>query len=199
MKGKTLNVLVACEYSGLVRDAFARLGHNALSCDLLPTEREGQHYQGNIFDILYSGKFDIMIGHPPCTRICNSGVRWLNERDLWDEMEEAAIFFRYLLEAPIPHKAIENPIPHKYAVDIIGRNYDQKIQPWMFGHGETKATCLWLDNLPKLTPTDIVDGREQRIWKMPPGTDRGKERSKTYPGIAAAMAAQWSEYVLNQL
>jgi hypothetical protein len=185
-----MKILIACEFSGIVREAFAKRGHDAWSCDLLPTEIPGQHIQGDVLEILGDG-WDLMIAHPPCTRLCNSGVRWLNERKLWYEMADAAIFFRKLLEANIERIAIENPIPHGYAVATIGRKYDQIIQPWMFGHGETKATCLWLKNLPKLQPTNIVEGREQRIWKMSPGADRGKERSRTFQGIADAMAAQW--------
>jgi hypothetical protein len=133
-----------------------------------------------------------MVAHPPCTRLCNSGVRWLAERNLWQEMREASEFFKLILNAPITKIAVENPIPHKYAVEIIGRKYDQIIQPYQFGHGETKATCLWLKNLPKLQPTNIVDGRDHRIHKMPPSPERWKERSRTFQGIANAMAAQWS-------
>lgn len=185
-----MRVLVACEYSGRVRDAFRSRGHDAMSCDLLPTDAPGPHYQGDVRDILQEG-WDLMIYHPPCTRLTNSGVRWLHERNLWDEMRESAEFFRCLLDAPIPRKAGENPIPHRYALDIIGRMYDQIIQPWQFGHGETKATCLWLTNLPPLRPTAPVEGREQRVWKLPPSEDRWKLRSLTYPGVAAAMADQW--------
>lgn len=185
-----MRVLVAGEFSGIVRDAFAKRGHDAWSCDLLPTERPGNHIQGDVLGIL-DGGWDMMIAHPECTRLCNSGVRWLHERDLWNEMKEAALFFRVLLNADIPQKAIENPIPHKYALEIIGRKYDQIIQPYQFGHGETKATCLWLENLPLLTPTCIVTGREQRIFKESPGPDRWKNRSRTFSGIANAMAEQW--------
>ena len=191
-----MKVLVGCEYSGIVRDAFSRLGHDAWSCDLLPTEKSGNHIQGDVFDAVLSKRWDLFICHWPCTRLCNSGVRWLSERDLWKEMRESAKQFKMLLNEPIPFIAIENPIPHKYAVEIIGK-YTQLIQPYMFGHGETKATCLWLKYLPKLRPTNIVDGREQRMWKLPPGPDRWKERSRTYPGIADAMAKQWSEYILS--
>lgn len=185
-----MKVLVACEYSGIVRDAFAALGHDAISCDFLPTEKPGKHYQGDMFDIINEG-FDLMIAHPPCTRLCNSGVRWLNERNLWAEMEEAAHFFKRILSANIKHIAVENPIMHKYDVEIVGRKADQIIQPWMFGHGETKATGLWLKNLPCLKPSNIVAGREQRIWSLPPGPDRWKDRSRTFQGIAEAMANQW--------
>jgi len=187
-----MKVLIACEFSGIVREAFAKRGHDAWSCDLLPTEIPGQHIQGDVMDILGDG-WDLMIAHPPCTRLANSGVRWLHERNLWGDMKFAATFFKELLNAPIQKKAIENPIPHGYAVKIIGRKYDQIIHPWMFGHGETKATCFWLEELPLLDPTDIVDGREQRIWKESPGPDRWKNRSRTYQGIADAMAEQWGE------
>lgn len=187
-----MRVLVACEFSGIVRDAFNKRGHDAMSCDLLPTERPGWHYQGDIRNVLTG--WDLIIAHPPCTRLANSGVRWLKERNLWAEMADAAKFFKMFLEAPIERIAIENPIPHKYAIEIIGRSYDQIIQPWQYGHGETKATCLWLKGLPKLKPTNIVEGRVARIHKMPPSTDRWKERSRTYTGIAEAMALQWMDH-----
>lgn len=198
MKSNSIRVLVACEFSGIVREAFNSIYEvYAISCDLLPAEdgRVDYHYQGDIRDILYN-KWDLMIAHPPCTRLCNSGVRWLKERNLWEEMRDAAAFFKELLNAPIPAIAVENPIPHGYAVNEIGRTYDQKIQPWQFGHGETKATCLWLKNLPKLIPTNIVDGRVARIHKMKPTKDRSLLRSKTYPGIAKAMAEQWVQYII---
>lgn len=187
-----MRVLVACEFSGIVRDAFIRKGHDAISCDLLPSESDfGKHYQGDVFDIINDG-FDMMIAHPPCTRLCNSGVCWLEKRNLWGEMEEGALFFKKLLtHSAIPLRAIENPIPHKYAVEIIGRKYDQIVQPWMFGHGETKATCFWLNGLPPLIATKIVRGREQRLHKLPPSKDRAKLRSTTFTGIAKAMAEQW--------
>ena len=185
-----LRVLVACEFSGIVRDAFRAKGHDAVSCDLLPTEKPGPHIQGDVLDILSDG-WDIMIAHPPCTRLCNSGVRWLAERDLWSDMRQAGRFFKLLLKANITKIAIENPIPHKYAIKEIGRKYDQIIQPWQFGHGETKATCLWLKGLPKLKPTNIVKGREQRIFNMPKNADRGRLRSITFQGIANAMAVTW--------
>lgn len=184
-----MNVLVACEFSGVVRNEFTKRGHDAWSCDLLPTEIPGQHYQGDISDILHDN-WDLVIAHPPCTRLCNSGVRWLNERNLWKELDEAAEFFKQFLDLPCP-TCIENPIPHKYALKRIGKKYDQIIQPWMFGHGETKATCLWLKDLPLLKPTNIVDGRVGRIHKLGPSENRSKERSKTYSGIAEGMATQW--------
>lgn len=180
-----MKVLVACEYSGTVRDAFIRTGHDAMSCDLLPTDVPGPHYQGNVLDVIGNG-WDLMISHPPCTHLAVSGARWFKEKQ--KEQAEALEFVRLLLAAPIPSIALENP------VSIISsriRKPDQVIQPWQFGHGETKATCLWLKNLPLLKPTNIVEGREARIHRMPPSPDRWKERSKTYAGIAAAMAEQW--------
>ena len=180
-----MKVLVACEFSGTVRDAFVRAGHDAMSCDLLPSDTEGKHYQGDVRDILNRG-WDLMIAHPPCTHLAVSGARWFKEKQT--EQQEALEFVRVLMDAPIERIAIENPIS---IISTRIRKPDQIIQPWMFGHGETKATCLWLKNLPKLTPTDIVDGREQRIHKMPPSPDRWKERSKTFQGIANAMADQW--------
>ncbi len=185
-----MRVLVACEFSGTVRDAFRRRGHDAVSCDLLPTEVDGPHITDDVLGVL-DQDWDLMIAHPPCTRLCNSGVRWLAERDLWTEMRAGAEFFRSLLNAPIPRIAIENPIPHKYAVEIIGRSYDQRIQPWEFGHDESKATCLWLKHLPPLMATCLTAVREQRIWKMPPSKTRWQERSRTFAGIAEAMAMQW--------
>ena len=184
-----MRVLVACEFSGIVRDAFRVRGHDAWSCDILPTEKPGQHIQGDVLEIL-GDEWDLMIAHPPCIRICNSGVRWLAERNLWDAMNTACKFFNTLKNAPIDKICIENPIPHKYAVEKIGK-YAQIIQPWQFGHSETKATCLWLKNLLKLQPTNIVEGREQRIFNMPKNADRGRLRSITYQGIADCMAATW--------
>ncbi len=186
-----MKIIIACEFSGTVRDAFIAQGHDAISCDLLPTESPGPHIQDDIMNVDLS-KFDLMIAHPPCTYLCNSGVMWLHkDKSRWKKMEEGAKFFKLLLEAPVKHIAVENPIMHKYAVEIIGRRQDQVIQPWQFGHGETKATCLWLKNLPKLVPTNIVEGREQRLHKLPPSKDRWKLRSMTYKGIAEAMASQW--------
>jgi hypothetical protein len=190
-----LRVLVACEFSGVVRDAFMARGHYAMSCDLLPSEAPGHHYQGDVLDVLGDG-WDLMIAHPPCTRLTNSGVRWLAERNLWDDMEAGARFFRALLDAPIPRVAVENPIPHRYALAIIGRKYDQIVQPYQHGHPESKATCLWLRGLPPLVPSHVVplpaSKREaQRLHWLPPSPDRWKLRSMTYTGIAAAMADQW--------
>lgn len=188
-----MKVLVACEYSGIVRDAFLARGHEALSCDILPTESPGPHYQGDVRDLLLLGRYwDLIVAHPPCTRLTNAGVRWLHERHLWAELDEACEFFRLFLDHPCPRIAIENPIPHKYAIERIGRKHDQVLQPWQFGHGETKAICLWLKGLPPLVPTDVVEGREARVHRMPPGPERAKERSRFFPGVAAAMAEQWA-------
>ena len=180
-----MKVLVACEYSGTVRDAFIRAGHDAVSCDLLPTDVAGPHYQGNVLDVIGDG-WDLMIAHPPCTHLAVSGARWFKEKQ--KEQTEALDFVRVLLNAPIYRIALENPVS---VISSRIRKPDQVIQPWQFGHGETKATCLWLKNLPLLQPTNIVEGREARIHRMPPSPDRWKERSKTYAGIAAAMAEQW--------
>ncbi len=187
-----MRVIIGCERSQNVCKAFRARGHDAYSCDILPCtgNHPEWHILGNILDNLNDG-WDILIAHPPCTRLCNSGVRWLHERNLWDELKLACIFFKTLLDCNIPKKAIENPIPHKYAIQMIGRKYDQIIQPYQFGHGETKATCLWLNDLPKLKATNIVKGREHRIHKMQPSDDRSMLRSITYPGIAKAMAEQW--------
>ena len=188
-----MKVLVACEESQIVTIAFRELGHEAFSCDLQDSSGgfPEWHIKGNVTHELYK-EWDLIVAHPPCTRLANSGVRWLHERDLWQEHYYACTFFNQFQTAALNGTmvCIENPIPHKYAVQYIGK-YSQLIQPWMFGHGETKATCLWLYNLPELKPTNIVDGREGRIWKMPPGPERGKMRSKTYKGIAEAMALQW--------
>lgn len=186
-----MRVLVACEFSGTVREAFRQKGHDAWSCDLLPTEIEGNHIEGDVLKILNDG-WDLMIAHPPCTYLCNSGVSWLHKDvSRWPKLFEGAEFFKALLNSSIPRIAIENPVIHKYAKSIIGIKQSQIIQPWQFGHGETKATCLWLKNLPNLTSTNIVDGRESRVHNLPPSPDRWKIRSKTYQGIADAMAAQW--------
>lgn len=189
-----MRVLVGCETSGRVRRAFRDLGHEAWSCDLLPAEDESPyHMQCDIraVPVGYGSTWDLAIFHPTCTRLTNSGVRWLHERNLWSDLEEAADLFRFCLEFPARGVAVENPIPHGHALRLIGRKYDQIIQPWQFGHGETKATCLWLKNLPKLAPTNIVEGREAKVHRMSPGPDRWKERSRTYQGIADAMAEQW--------
>jgi len=184
-----VRVLVACEFSGIVRDAFIAAGHDAVSCDLLPSERPGPHIQGDAIDAIWTGgtrPWDLMIAHPPCTYLAVSGARWFKDRQ--QEQADALVFVQQLMDAPIPRIAIENPIG---VISSRIRKPDQIIQPWMFGHGETKATCLWLKNLPKLTPTDIVDGRTPRVHHASPGPDRWKERSRTLPGIAKAMAEQW--------
>jgi len=199
-----MRVLIACEESQAVCIEFQKRGHEAYSCDLLPCSggHPEWHLQMNAIKALTLKNWDLVIAHPPCTRLSNSGVRWLAERNLWDDLEDALHLFRQFVKKHNYCKvAIENPIPHKYAkygfknkhgdyVQGTG-DYSQIIHPYQFGHGEQKATCLWLYGLPKLKPTEIVDGREQRIWKMAPGPNRAKERSKTFPGIAKAMAEQW--------
>ena len=180
-----MKILIACEYSGTVREAFSKLGHDAWSCDILETEIPGNHLQCDVREVLGDG-WDMMIAHPPCTHLAVSGARWFKDKKV--EQAEALEFVRLLLNAPIEKIALENPIS---IISSHIRKPDQIIQPWQYGHGETKATCLWLQNLPKLQPTNIVEGREQRIWKMPPGENRWKERSRTFEGIAQAMANQW--------
>lgn len=182
-----MKVLIACEYSGTVRDAFIARGQDAMSCDLLPTDKPGPHYQGDVQDVINNG-WDLMICHPPCTHLAVSGARHFAAKKASGVQDEALEFVRMLLNANISKIALENP------VSIISskiRKPDQIIQPWQFGHGETKSTCLWLKGLPLLIPTDIVEGRSDRIHKMPPSPDRWKLRSTTYQGIADAMAAQW--------
>ena len=190
-----MRVLVACEYSGRVRQAFRDRGHDAWSCDLLPAEDGSPyHFQKPIDDVIdgwhVHGEgfrvWDLMIAHPPCTHLSVSGARWW--KDKVDEQVKALEFVKMLMDAPIGRIAIENPISK---ISTAIRKPDQIIQPWQFGHGETKATCLWLKNLPPLKPTNIVEGREARVHRMPPGPDRWKERSRTYEGIAKAMAEQW--------
>lgn len=200
MNAKRLNVLVACEYSGRVREAFAALGHNAMSCDLLPTEVPGNHYQGDVRDILHDN-WDLLIAHPPCTYLTNAGVKHLYaDPARWEKLDEAAAFFKLLLDAPIEKKCIENPIMHGHAKERIGGiKQSQIIHPWMFGHMEQKATCLWLEGLCLLEPTNNVKeemmllpkNQRERLHYLPPSPDRWKERSRTYPGIADAMALQW--------
>lgn len=189
---KQKRILVACEFSGVVRDAFASKGFYAVSCDLLPTDTGvGPHFQGDVREIL-NWDWDLIIAHPDCTYLANSGVRWLySQPGRWKLMEKGAIFFKEMLNAPAKYLAVENPIMHKHARKIIGEDYTQCVQPWQFGHGETKATCLWLKNLPPLYPTRIVGGREHRIHRLPPSPNRAKIRSVTYSGIALAMAEQW--------
>jgi hypothetical protein len=190
-------VLVACEYSGRVRDAFIGAGCDAMSCDLLETEVPGQHYVGDVRDVLYDG-WDLLVAHPPCTHLAVSGARWFKEKS--DEQFDALEFVRLLLDEPdllcgtrrphgIPRIALENPVS---IISTHIRKPTQIIQPWQFGHGETKATCWWLQGLPPLVPTDVVEGREARVHRMPPGPNRWKERSRTFAGIAQAMADQWA-------
>jgi site-specific DNA-cytosine methylase len=181
-----VKVLVACEFSGVVRRAFRARGHDAWSCDLLPAaDNDPHHVQGDVREVLQAG-WDLMIAHPPCTHLAVSGARWFKDKAA--EQAEALAFVRVLLAAPIKRKALENPVS---VISSRIRKPDQIIQPWMFGHGETKATCLWLDNLPPLRPTNVVSGREARVHKLPPSPDRWKLRSVTYAGIAEAMADQW--------
>ena len=187
-----MRVIVACEYSGRVREAFRKLGHDAWSCDILESEDDSEfHIQTCIEDVINDG-WDLMIAHPPCTHLAVSGARHFKAKQESGVQQEALEFVRLLLEADIPKIALENPIS---IISSKIRKPDQIIQPWQFGHGETKATCLWLKGLPKLVPTNIVDGREQRIHKMPPSPTRWKERSRTYQGIADAMAQQWGGHV----
>jgi hypothetical protein len=181
-----MRVLVACEFSGIVRDAFRKRGHDAWSCDILDTERPGPHIKDDVLRHLEDG-WDMMIAHPPCTHLAVSGARWF--KDKIHEQNAAVAFFIALADANIPKRCIENPIS---IMSSVYRKPDQIIQPWMFGHGETKATCLWLVNLPKLVATNVVNGREDRIHRMAPAPDRWRERSRTYQGIADAMATQWS-------
>jgi hypothetical protein len=205
-----MKALIACEYSARVREEFRKLGHDAWSCDLLPTEIPGQHYQGDVFDIIDDG-WDIMIAHPPCTRLTNSGVRWLSVppkgktlEQMWEELEEGAEFYKRLRDAKIPKKGIENPIMHCYARERIKIGFRQVVQPWWFGDKAFKATGLELINLPPLVPTDkLVPPKkgtpEHRQWSQvhmaSPGPDRWKARSTTYPGLAKAMAEQWGGQV----
>lgn len=192
-----MRVLIACEFSGVVREAFRAKGHDAYSIDLLDSlDGSPFHTVGNITSMMKHGfmkgdTWDLLIGHPPCTFMANSGVRWLHtEQGRWDKLNEACEFFNMLKDAPIERICLENPIPHKYAREHIGK-YTQIVHPWQHGHGESKATCLWLKGLPELEPTNIVEGREQRIWKLSPSPDRWKLRAQTYQGIADAMANQW--------
>lgn len=189
---KQLRVLIACEFSGVVRRAFRALGHDAWSCDLMDAEDGSlEHIQWDAVETAYdpAWKWDLMIAHPPCTDLAVSGARHFAEKIADGRQQRALDFVQALMNAPIPRIAIENPVS---VISSKIRKPDQIIQPWQFGHGETKATCLWLQNLPKLTPTNIVEGREARIHKMPPGPNRWKERSRTFEGIAKAMAEQWT-------
>lgn len=183
-----MRILIACEFSGKVRDAFSAKGHDAWSCDLLPSETPGNHWQGDVIDCMKQGDWDLIIAHPPCTHLAVSGARWFKEKR--EEQAHAIAFFMAMINAPAPMVCVENP------VSIMSTRYrkpDQIIQPWQYGHGETKATCLWLKGLPLLKPTNIVDGREARIHKMAPSPNRWKERSRTLSGIAEAMANQWGD------
>ena len=187
------DVIVGCEYSGRVRQALRNLGVNAVSVDVLPSEDNSPHHiQGDLTPLL-SMPWRMGIFHPPCTRLCNSGVRWLAERDLWDDMREGAAFFMECLNANAPMVAVENPVMHRYAREIVGRGPDFTVQPWQFGDPAKKRTCFWTRGLPPLTPTSDMQASDARAdcHLASPGPDRWKERSRTYPGIAAAMAAQW--------
>jgi hypothetical protein len=192
----TLRVLVACEYSGAVRDAFIAQGHYAMSCDLLPTDAPGPHHEGSVLDILDDG-WDIMVAHPPCTHLAVSGARHFAAKRADGRQQEGIDFFMALVNAPIPRIAVENPV---CIMSSVYRKPDQTIQPWMFGHPEQKATCLWLKGLPKLVPTNDVKAEmlllprkeRERIHLLPPSKDRWKLRSATFAGIAKAMAEQWS-------
>jgi len=205
-----MKVLVACETSGIVRDAFLARGHDAWSCDILPAERpSNRHIIGDARPLLQPMWWDMLIvAHPPCTRLCNSGVRWLSvpppgktAAQMQRELEEGADLFGAFWNAPIEKIAVENPVMHRHAKALIVNYSDpaQSVQPWQFGHGETKRTCLWLKNLPVLVPTDIVEGRTPRVHFASPGPDRWRERSRFFPGIAAAMADQWGGDAPQQL
>lgn len=197
-----MKVLVACEFSGTVRNAFLERGHDAWSCDLLPSEDgSNRHIRGDVREVLNDGWDLLMVAHPPCTRLCNSGVRWLSVPpagktldQMWRELREGAELFSDLWNAPIERICMENPVMHKHAKALIRnyREFAQSIQPWQFGHGETKRTCLWLKNLKPLIPTNIVSGREPRVHHASPGPDRWKLRSRFFPGVAKAMAEQWA-------
>lgn len=201
-------VLIACEFSGTVRNAFDARGFDAWSCDLLPDEHgSNRHITGDVRDVLDDGWDLLIVAHPPCTRLCNSGVRWLNAAppgrtltEMWADLDDGAALFSTLWNAPIPRVAVENPVMHRHAKERIVNYADpaQSVQPWQFGHGETKRTCLWLRNLPALIPTDVVDGRAHRVHHMPPGPDRWRERSRFFPGIAKAMADQWGPLLLEK-
>lgn len=182
-----MRILIACEMSGIVRDAFRARGHDAVSCDILPSERPGPHVQGDVLPLLADG-WDMMVAFPPCTHLAVSGARYFAAKRADGRQQEGIDFFMRLAEAPIPKIAIENPVG---IMSSVWRKPDQIVQPWWFGHGETKATCLWLSGLPPLTATNIVAGREARIHRMPPSPQRATERSRTYQGVADAMAAQW--------
>ena len=184
-----MRVLIACEFSGIVRDAFTDRGHDAVSVDLIPSEREkGRHIVGDVLDVIAAEHFDLMIAHPPCVHLSVSGARWFAEKRKDGRQQRALAFVKELLDAPIDKIALENPVS---VISSYIRPASQYIQPYQFGHGETKKTGLWLKNLPLLQPTNEVSGREQRVWKMGPSETRSKDRSRTYEGIARAMAEQW--------
>jgi hypothetical protein len=188
-----MKVLIACEVSGIVRDAFIKRGHEALSCDLQDTDRPGPHYKGDVFDVI-DYPWDLALFFTPCTDLAVSGARHFEAKRMDGRQYASVSFFMkcHRRSAHIPKKAFENPVG---IMSSLWRKPDQIIQPWQFGHGETKATCIWLEGLPLLVPTNIVEGREQRIWKMPPSHDRAKKRSETFPGISDAMADQWGGYI----
>lgn len=189
-----MRVLIACEYSATVRDAFRARGFDAWSCDLLPTEGDPRwHIQGDALEVAYGQPWDMMVAHPPCTHTAVSGARHFAAKRADGRQQAALAFIKALWDAPTPRKALEQPV--SISGQAIGRKADQVIQPWQFGHGETKATCLWLHGLPPLVPTDVVEGREPRVHRMAPSPDRWRERSRTYPGIARAFAEQWGDFV----
>jgi hypothetical protein len=185
-----VRVLVACEFSGVVRDAFIARGHDAMSCDFHETERPGPHYRGDVRDV-WDACWDLMIAHPDCTHLAVSGARHFDQKRLDGRQAKGIAFFMQLTRTPVPRWAIENPV---CIMSRLYRRPDQIIQPWQYGHGETKATCLWLNGLPPLQPTNVVDGRANRIHTMAPSPDRWRERSRTYQGIADAMANQWGSH-----
>lgn len=204
-----MRVLVACEFSGTVRNAFLARGHDAWSCDLLPSEDgSNRHICGDARDLLDEDWDLLIVAHPPCTRLCNSGVRWLTTPppgktigQMWAELDEGAALFSAFWNAPIDRIAVENPVMHKHAKTRIANYAEpaQSVQPWQFGHGETKRTCLWLKNLPPLSATNVVEGRTARVHRMPPGPDRWRERSRFFTGIADAMADQWGSFATSEL
>ena len=199
-----LQVLVACEFSGIVRDAFQRLGHDAWSCDLEPTESPGQHILGDVLDVLDDPRWDLLIAHPPCDYLANCGVRWRVERQEWAEIEQGARFFKRFMDCDIPFKAIENPVMHKYGVEIVGCRQDFTCQPWQFGDLFRKRICWWtLGTLPALIPTSRITTAEAleiarpAAWLEAPGPERKKNRSRFFPLTAAVLADQWSKYILG--
>ena len=182
-----MKILLACEESGVVRDAFSKLGHNAWSCDILPSRSPGQHYQCDVREVLYDD-WDMVIAFPPCTDLCVSRARWFEQKRANGDQQRSIEFFMLFANHPCPRVAIENPVG---IMSTLYRKPDMVLQPWQYGHGETKATCLWLRGLPLLKPTNIVSGREPRVHRMAPGPERARLRSQTYQGVADAMASQW--------